>query len=112
MDVNIWHARPGHIGQDRMHRLSREGYLGSLDKIELLICESCLAGKINRKPFGKGTRAESSLQIIHYDICGPMSVRVRHGASYFITFIDDYSRFGHVYLISHKSEASDYFNFF
>ena len=83
--------------------------MGSLDKIELLICESCLTEKTIRKPFGKGTRAESSLQIINSDICGPMSVKTIHGASYFITFIDDYSHFGHVYLISHKPDALDCF---
>ena len=38
-----------------------------------------------------------------------MNVRARHGGFYFITFIDDYTRYGHVYLISHKSEALDYF---
>ena len=36
-------------------------------------------------------------------------MKTRHGAFYFITFIDDYTRFGHVYLISHKSEAFDCF---
>ena len=38
-----------------------------------------------------------------------MNVRARHGGSYFITFIDDFTRYGHVYLISHKSEALDCF---
>ena len=47
--------------------------------------------------------------LIHSDICGPMNVRARHGAWYFITFIDDYSRYGYVYLISHKSEALECF---
>ena len=32
--------------------------------------------------------------------------------SYFITFIDDFTRFGHVYLISHKFEALDCFTQF
>jgi len=32
-------------------------------------------------------------------------LQTRHGASYFITFIDDFTRFEHIYLISHKSEA-------
>ena len=36
-------------------------------------------------------------------------MRARHGADYFITFIDDLTRFGHVYLISHKSDALDCF---
>ena len=92
-----------------MNRLTRECLLCSLANIDLPIWESCLAGKATRKPFGKATRAESPLQIVHSDICGPMSVRARHGAMYFITFIDDYSSFGHVYLISHKSKALDCF---
>ena len=88
-----------------MNRLVRE----SLLYIVLPICESCLAGKATRKPFGKATRAESPLQIVHFDIRGPMSVRAKYGTIYFITFIDNYFCFGHVYLISHKSEALDYF---
>ena len=38
-----------------------------------------------------------------------MNVRARHGGKYFITFIDDFTRFGHVYLISHISKALDCF---
>jgi hypothetical protein len=38
-----------------------------------------------------------------------MNVRARHGGNYFIIFIDDFTRFDHVYLISHKSEALDCF---
>ena len=79
--------------------------LGPLAKIDLPICENYLAGKTTMKPLGKGTRAEYALQLIHSDICGPMNVKARHGAYYFITFIYDFTRYGHVYLISHKSEA-------
>ena len=41
-----------------------------------------------------------------------MNVRARHDANYFITFIDDFTRFDHVYLISLKSEALDCFTQF
>ena len=41
-----------------------------------------------------------------------MNVRAKHGASYFITFIDDYSRFDHIYLISNKSKVLDYFRLY
>ena len=41
-----------------------------------------------------------------------MNVRVRYGANYFITFIDDFTHFGHVYLISHKSGVMDCFTRF
>ena len=62
-----------------------------------------------RLPFGKSKRASFPLELIYFDICGPMNVRARHGAQYFITFIDDFTLFGHVYLISHISEALDCF---
>ena len=40
---------------------------------------------------GKGQRAMETLELIHSDVCGPMSVTARGGFSYFITFIDDHS---------------------
>ena len=107
--MNIWHARLGHIGQQRMDRLAKEGLLGQIEKVNLSTCENCIVGKMARKPFGKGTRAELPLQLIHSNICGPMNVRARHGDVYFINFIDAYTCFGHVYLISHKSEALECF---
>jgi hypothetical protein len=35
--------------------------------------------------------------------------RARNEGNYFITFIDDFTWFGHVYLISHKSEVLNCF---
>ena len=77
-----------------MARLAKKGLLGPLAKVDLPIYESCLAGKACRKPFGKVMRATQPLELIHSDICGPMNVKARHGASYFLTFIDDYTRYG------------------
>ena len=59
--MNIWHARLGNIGQQRMDRLEKEGLLGQIEKVNLSTCENCLAGKMARKPFGKGTRVELPL---------------------------------------------------
>ena len=92
-----------------MDRLARDGLLRPITKVELSTCEYCLQGKATRKPLGKAIRAELPFQLIHSDICGPMNVRARHGALYFFTFIDDYTRYGHVYLISLKSQALDCF---
>ena len=60
-------------------------------------------------PFGKAKRATCPLQFIHSNICCPMNVRARHGANYFIIFIANFTIYGHVYLISHKSEALECF---
>lgn len=106
------HARLRHIGLERMSRLAREGLLGSHPKVNLPTCKHCLVGKATRKPFGKAKRASHLLQLIHYDICGPMNVKSRNGVIYFITFIDDFSWYGSVFLLSHRSKALDYFKRF
>ena len=95
----------------QLKRLVRAGLLGSLAKVKLPIYEHYLVGKATRLPFGKAKKASNKFQLIHSDIYGPMNVKTRH-TNYFITFIDDFTRFGHVYLISYKSEALDCFTQF
>ena len=58
---------------------------------------------------GKGLRAKRPLELVHSDLCGPMNVKARGGYEYFISFIDDYSRYGHIYLIHHKSNSLEKF---
>lgn len=111
-DVNTWHVHLGHNGQDRMNHLTMDDLFGQFGNINLPICEQCLARKSTRKHFGKKTKAEFPLQLIHSDICERMATRAMHGASYSITFIDDYSRYGVVYLMSYKSKALSFFRFF
>ena len=57
-----------------------------------------------------GYRAKEVLDLVHTDLCGPMTTSVRGGYEYFITFIDDYSRY--IYLMRHKSEAFEKFKEF
>ena len=52
------------------------------------------------------------LELVHSDVCGPMLIQERGGYKYFITFTDDYSRFGYVYLMKWKSEAFEKFKEF
>ncbi|KAL0445522.1 UNVERIFIED_CONTAM: Transposon Ty2-DR3 Gag-Pol polyprotein [Sesamum latifolium] len=49
--------------------------------------------------------ANSLLDLVHTDVCGPLSIPARGGFSYFITFTDDRSRYDYVYLMRYKSEA-------
>ena len=59
--------------------------------------------------FGYGERMNELLVLIYIDVCGSMITQVRGGYSYFITFMEDLSRFGYVYLMKHKFEAFDKF---
>ncbi|KAK1692319.1 hypothetical protein QYE76_009016 [Lolium multiflorum] len=78
-----------------------------------LICEACLMGKMTKTPFsGMMERATDLLEIIHTDVCGPMSVASRGGYRYVLTFTDDLSRYGYIYLMKHKSETFEKFKEF
>ncbi|GKB85660.1 retrotransposon protein, putative, ty1-copia subclass [Tanacetum coccineum] len=65
---------------------------------------------ITRKQFPHRTeRATDLLRLIHTDVCGLLRQVSRQGASYFITFTDDYTRYGYVYLLKHKHEVFETF---
>ena len=52
------------------------------------------------------------MEIIHTDVCSPMSVEARSRYRYFLTFADDLSRYGYIYLMEHKSEKFEKFKEF
>ena len=96
-----------------MAKLHKSGNLGSFDLESYDTCESCLLGKMTKLPFSeKGKHASGLLDLIHSDICGPVSTHDRRGFVYFITLIDDHSRYGYLYLIKYKFEAFERFKAF
>ena len=67
-------------------------------------------GKMTETPFfGMMERASDLLEMIHVDVCGPMSVEACGGYRYFLTFTDDLSRYRYIYLMKHKSEMFEKF---
>ncbi|KAJ9547245.1 hypothetical protein OSB04_019788, partial [Centaurea solstitialis] len=109
----LWHCRLGHINKKRVELLLKGGFLGTFDYKPFDNCESCLSGKMTKQPFNKeNERATDLLEIIHTDVCGPFSHVARGGYRYFITFTDDFSRYGYVYLMRHKSESFERFREF
>ena len=73
----------------------------------------CLLGKMTKTPFfGTMERATDLLEIIHTDVCGPMSVDACGGYRYFLIFTDDFSRYEYVYLLKNESEIVERFKEF
>src|SRR3954466_15232400 len=109
----MWHYRLGHIGMKHMKKLHSDGLLESLDFESLDRCEACLMGKMTKTPFTSVMeRATEFLEIIHTDVCGPMSIASRGGYLYVLTFTDDLSRYGYIYFMKHKSETFEKFKEF
>ncbi|GJZ19863.1 retrotransposon protein, putative, ty1-copia subclass [Tanacetum coccineum] len=109
----LWHCRLAHISKKHIEKLQQEGLLKSTDDELFDQCASFLSGKMTRKSFlNLPERATDLLGIIHTDVCGPLRHVSRQGASYFITFTDDYSHYGYVYLLKHKHEVFETFKVF
>ena len=90
----LQHCRLGHIGVKRMKKLHADGILESLDYESLDACEPCLTGKMTKTPFsGTMERATDLLEIIHTDVCGPMSINARGGYHQFLAFTYDLTMF-------------------
>ncbi|KAD2806280.1 hypothetical protein E3N88_39657 [Mikania micrantha] len=112
-DTFLWHCRLGHISKSRIKRLQSEGILESTGHDSFDDCESCLAGKLTKDPFTHvGERAKDLLALIHTDVCGPFRTMSRNHERYFVSFIDDYSRYAYVYLMKHKHETFEKFKEF
>ncbi|KAK1645576.1 hypothetical protein QYE76_063381, partial [Lolium multiflorum] len=110
---NIFYGRAPQKNVKRMKKLHNDGLLESLDFESLDRCEACLMGKMTKTPFsGMMERATDLLEIIHTDVCGPMSVASRGGYRYVLTFTDDLSRYGYIYFMKHKSETFEKFKEF
>ena len=72
-------------------------------------CDTCVEAKLTRSSFHSIERNSEPLDLIHTDVCDFNSIQSRGGNKYFITFIDDCTRFCYVYLMKNKDEAIEKF---
>ena len=86
-----------------MERLIKNEILPNLDFTDLNICVDCIKGKQTKHTKKRATRSSQLLEIVHTDIYGLFYVDSFGKKRYFITFIDDYSCYSHVYLLHEKS---------
>nr|GFB02229.1 retrotransposon protein, putative, Ty1-copia subclass [Tanacetum cinerariifolium] len=101
------------VDKKHIEKLQHDGLLKSTDNEPFDQCVSCISGKMTRKPFShKSEKLKDVLGLIHTDVCGPLRYVSKKGASYFITFTDDYSRYSYVYLLNHKHEVFETFKVF
>jgi hypothetical protein len=110
----LWHIRYAHINDQALPFLKRmvEG-IPELQSTHKGICKGCALGKNIKKPFpSSNNRSKAILDLIHSDVYGSMPVKSLGGSSYYIIFIDDYSRKTWLYLLKTKDEVFNKFQEF
>ena len=87
----LWHARFDYLSFDALGRL--EKMVRGLPHIKHggELCDSCLAGKQRRLSFPKVAkyRAADALELVHGDLCGPITSATNGGRQYFLLLVDD-----------------------
>ena len=109
----LWHRRYGHLSEQSLKLLVREGLVEHLDynvANNVGFCEACVGGKHHRSPFETSkTHTREPLELVHTDVCGKMGAKSIGGAEYFISFIDDKTHYTWIYPMKTKDQAFDYF---
>lgn len=123
----LWHSRFGHPSYKAlayMHAQSKATGLPTLSSTAP-VCTACCYGKQTRTPkpwkitrrhgssnLPIATRATEPLELLHSDICGPLSSKSLSGSRYLLTITDDFSRYTWVYFLKQKSETLERFKAF
>ncbi|GJX68009.1 retrotransposon protein, putative, ty1-copia subclass [Tanacetum coccineum] len=109
----LLHCRLRHISKKPIEKLQDDGLLNSTDLRAFEKCVPCMSRKTAQKPYTHQVeRAKDLLGLIHTDVCGPFKIMSRQGANYFVTFTEDFSHYGYVYLLKHKHEVFKTFKVF
>ena len=106
----LWHARLGHVNNRSIYRMVNLNLLPKFDVNIHNKCEICTESKFARQSFKSvQERSNELLSLIHSDLCDFKAILSRGGKNYFITFIDDCSKYCYVYLLYSKDEALNSF---
>nr|GEX46148.1 zinc finger, CCHC-type [Tanacetum cinerariifolium] len=108
LDLNsalLWHCRLGHISKKRIEKLQHDGLLDSSYLRAFEKCVYCMSGKMARKPYTHQVKRDKDLlELIHTDVWRKDELLV--------TFTNDFSRYGYVYLLKYKHEVFETFKVF
>jgi hypothetical protein len=108
-----WHGRLGHPSTPIVSRVIKGNKLPCLDESKAeSVCDACQQAKSHQLPYNKSfSVSHHPLELIHFNVWGsaPESIGRK---KYYVSFIDDCSKFMWLYLIKHKSEVFHVFQQF
>ena len=113
-DEVLWHRRFCHLGMSNLRKIISNDLVRGIDcKItkDSFVCENCCDGKNHRVSFPKseGNKKREVFDLIHSDVCGKLNPGSLGGGYYFVTFIDDASRYTWVFILKNKSDVFETF---
>ena len=118
-DKQLWHHRLGHLSMEDVKKLSKDNMVHGMklnhDEECSPLCESCIMGKQHRNSFPKASKSqpvEACGSIVNSHVCGHVPVNSIGESRYFVTSIDDFSKYTQIYFIKQKSDVLEKFEEF
>jgi histone deacetylase 1/2 len=110
---SVWHSRLGHPSTQIVQKvISSHKLLFVPDESSKHICDACQQGKIHQLPYPKSTSVSTGpLDLVFSDVWGPTPTSIGR-FNYYVSFIDDFSKFTWIYFLRHKSEVFQCFRDF
>ncbi|CAI7822425.1 unnamed protein product [Closterium sp. NIES-53] len=110
-DWETWHQRLAHVAVSTSEVMHKEKCVHGLqlqrDGAHYGSCEACMQNKFARFPFPRAEgSAKASLEVVHMDLVGPMRTEGTGGVLFFLTMVDEWSRFMWARPLSKKSESA------
>ncbi|GJV26366.1 retrovirus-related pol polyprotein from transposon TNT 1-94 [Tanacetum coccineum] len=105
----LWHFRLSHVNFRSLQRMINLGMLPKCSKDKISKCEICVESKYTSHSHKSIEKSNEILGLIHTDLCDFKATPSRGEKNYYITFINDCSKFCYVYLINTKDEALNMF---
>ena len=101
------------FGIEGLHMCTTEHYLLHSKQSMMEFANDVQKGRIQRRHFlAAKAKPKGILEIIHSDVCGPMSSNSLSGYAYYVSFIDDFSRKTWIYFMKNKDEVFSKFKEF
>ena len=102
--IDLWHFRMGHLSFERLQHM--QSSYPFLKHNKNFVCNTCHYAKHKKLPFpSSNSYASCCFDLLRIDIWGPCLKLSMHGHRYFLTIVDDHSRFTWIFLMHTKAEA-------
>lgn len=107
----IWHQRLGHPATAILKKLVHSNKLSTTgSSTNFSFCDSCPLGKSTKLPFALSSSISAApLELIHTDVWGPSPHASIKGSTYYIVFLDDYSKYSWMYPLKFRSDIFECF---
>ncbi|KAL4592837.1 hypothetical protein LXL04_005843 [Taraxacum kok-saghyz] len=105
VSLQHWHSRFGHPSSDKIKMLSDHLCISNKDNSDS-VCPICPLAKQKKLPFvSLNNVAKNPFDILHCDVWGLYQTSSHQGHKYFVTLVDDCTRFTWIYTMQNKYEV-------